>query len=301
VLRTRLGNRTLNPAWFDMARRFPPPGAFWYGQAFRMGDRAAAYLWLADWRHKNPARKLTVYEDSMRPGTEASRYLPGTWLFDGIADDLITVTKLEEQLPAPEGQRLYHVTMWRIWLWLMKHRTVDPKIQPTPDATARANELLDKYKVPRPFAVVSPLFDAGYDTYRNQSPQWWHTVCFKLGCAVPTVIVGTKESAERMGTPDGVYPLWHENLNPMKSLAIINQANVYVGGATGMTLWAAIFKTPTLACYKVWAPHPGKKTDTRPISCGAPVVFCALSNAPEQAAFVAQHMFQGALKESTPL
>lgn len=298
---TRLGDRTLDPAWFDMARRFPPPNAFWYGQAFRMGDRAAAYLWLADWRHKNPARKLTVYEDSIMPGTEVSRHLPGTWLFSNIADDLFTVTRQGEKITPPTGQRLYHVTMWRIWLWLMKHRTVDPKIQPLPKAVQRANELLDQYKVPRPYAVVSPLFDAGYDTYRNQTPQWWNTVAFRLGCAVPTVLVGTKDNAARMGNPDGVFPIWNENIGPMTSLALISQAGVFVGGATGMTLWAAILKTPVLACYKVWAPHPGKKTDTRPISCGAPVVFCALSNAPEQAAFVAQHMLQGSLCESTPL
>lgn len=298
---TRLGTRTLEPAWFDMACRFPPDNAFWYGQAFRMGDRAAAYLWLADWRQKNPARKMTVYEDSLMPGAENSKHLPGQWLFDGVADELITVTQRGEIIQPPQGERLYHVTMWRIWMWLMKHRTVDPKIQPLPAATRRANELLDKYKVPRNFVVVSPLFDAAYDTYRNQTSQWWHKMAFKLSGAVPTVMIGTPASAAVIGTPAGTFPLWNETLNPMESLAIIKQASLYVGGATGMTLWAAIFKTPVLACYKVWAPHPGKKTDTRPISCGAPVIFCPLDNTYEQTALMGRQMFQGILKESTPL
>jgi hypothetical protein len=266
-----------------------------------MGDRAAAYLWLADWRQKNPARKMTVYEDSLMPGTENSRHLPGHWLFEGIADELITVTQEGERIQPPVGERLYHVTMWRIWMWLMKHRTVDPKIQPLPAATRRANELLDKYKVPRNFVVVSPLFDAAYDTYRNQTSQWWHKMAFKLSGAVPTVMIGTSASAAVIGTPAGTFPLWNETLNPMESLAIIKQASLYVGGATGMTLWAAIFKTPVLACYKVWAPHPGKKTDTRPISCGAPVIFCPLDNTYEQTALMGRQMFQGILKESTPL
>lgn len=298
---TRLGTRTLQPAWYDMACRFPPPNTFWYGKGFRMGDRAAAYLWLADWRQKNPARKMTVYEDSLMPGTENSRHLPGHWLFEGIADELITVTQEGERIQPPVGERLYHVTMWRIWMWLMKHRTVDPKIQPLPAATRRANELLDKYKVPRNFVVVSPLFDAAYDTYRNQTSQWWHKMAFKLSGAVPTVMIGTSASAAVIGTPAGTFPLWNETLNPMESLAIIKQASLYVGGATGMTLWAAIFKTPVLACYKVWAPHPGKKTDTRPISCGAPVIFCPLDNTYEQTALMGRQMFQGILKESTPL
>lgn len=298
---TRLGTRTLEPAWFDMACRFPPPNGFWYGKAFRMGDRAAAYLWLADWRHKHPARKITVYEDSIMPGTEFSRHLSGRWLFEGIADDLVTVDKVGEHLQPPVGERLYHVTMWRIWLWLMKHRTVDPKIQPTHIATRRANELLDKYKVPRNFAVVSPLFDAAYDTYRNQTAKWWHDVALGLVSKMPVVMIGAASTATCMGTPVGTFPLWNEALNPMESLAIINQAGLYVGGATGMTLWAAILKTPVLACYKVWAPHPGRKTDTRPISCGAPVVFCALDNIPGQASELGNRIFNGTLKESTAL
>ena len=297
----RLGSRVLHPAWFDMSYRFSLANMFWRGKAFRIGDRAAAYLWLADWRKRNPERKLTVYEDSIRTGTENSKYLPGCWLFNGIADELIVFTRINEKSSLPIGERLYHVNLWRIWSWLTRHRSVDPKIKPLPEAVCRVDKLLYKHKVPRPFAVVNPLFDAKYDTYRNQTVQWWHDVVFKLGSTIPVVLIGAMTSVKHMKMPDNIFPLCNEDLNPMESLAVINQAGLYIGGATGMTLWAAIFKIPVLACYKVWAPHPGKKTDTRPISCGAPVVFCPLGNTPEQVALMGQHMFQGVLKESTPL
>jgi hypothetical protein len=87
----------------------------------------------------------------------------------------------------------------------------------------------------------------------------------------------------------------------MTSLALIYEAKVHTGGTTGTTLWAPIFKIPTLAAYATWAEHDGKRTDTRPLSFGAPVVSGQLGGDTQELAATAFSLFAGALKVSTPL
>jgi hypothetical protein len=297
-----LGDRTSAPAFFDMGARYKPRGAGWYGGAFRIGDRAAAHIWLADWRLKNPGRRLVVVEDSVMPGTEHSRALPGKWLFRSIADELWVVEHVGEHIPRPTGQTLYHVTMWRIWRWLMVHKTVNPTIRPTQEAMARALELLKKYDAPTKFVTCQPLFDAGYDKYRNAPASWWRELAVSMRGAMPVVLLGLPSSADKMPLAgDNVIPLWREEMDAMTTLAVICHGSLHVGGATGTTLWAPIFKIPTLACYAGWSPHPGRRTDTRPMSFGSPVVYAHLGGDAKHVAMQALGVYNGTTKTGTPL
>jgi hypothetical protein len=297
-----LGDRKTAPAFFDMGARFKPRAAGWYGGAFRIGDRAAAYVWLGDWRHKNPGRRLVVVEDSVMPGTEHSRALPGKWLFSGIADELWIAEEPGEQIMRPPGQTLYHVTMWRIWRWLMSHKTVKPAIRPTNEAMSKARELLKKHNAPTRFVTCQPLFDAGYDKYRNAPVEWWHSLVSALRGPMPVALLGLPENAGRMPL-DGhnIIPLWNEKVDAMVTLALICHSALHIGGATGTTLWAPIFQIPTLACYVGWSPHPGMRTDTRPMSFGAPVVYAQLGGDVKSVALNALGIYNGTIKASTPL
>ena len=298
-----LGNRDLAPAFYDMGCRFRPNrSGGWYGGPFRIGDRAAAHVWLADWRKRAPQRKLVVVEDSVMPGTEHSRALPGKWLFDGIADEVWVVEHPKERIARPAGQTLYHVTMWRIWRWLMFNKIVEPTIMPTVAAMKRADEILAQYGVPPKFTTVQPLFDAGYDKYRNAPADWWRHVIHQISIDMPVVVLGLPNNARKMQIKgDKVHPIWETPMDAMVTLAIIAKAAAHVGGATGTTLWAPIFKVPTLACYVYWGPHPGKKTDTRPLSFGSPVVYANLSGDIKSVALKAAGLYNGTTKGSTPV
>jgi hypothetical protein len=296
------GDRNASPAFFDMGARFKPRNAGWYGGAFRIGDRAAAHIWLADWRHKNPGRRLVVVEDSVMPGTEYSRALPGTWLFGNVADELWVVEKPGEQIMRPPGQTLYHVTMWRIWRWLMVHKTINPTLIPPDKAMVRAREILAKYGAPAKFVTCQPLFDASYDKYRNAPVSWWKNVVLSLRGVMPVALLGLPDNARKMPLGgENIIPLWQVEMDAMTTLAIICHSSLHVGGATGTTLWAPIFKIPVLACYVNWAPHPGRKTDTRPMSFGKPVVYAQLGSEAKSVALTALGIYNGTHRHSTPL
>ncbi len=297
-----IGARDGSPAFFDMACRCCPPGAGWYGTAFRIGDRAAAYVWLADWRLRHPKHRITVLIDDVMPGTEYSRHLPGEWLFSGIADELWLADSAQEKFPTPSGHVLYHTTMWKIWRWLMHNRILqEPQIRPPKWAFEKAADIRKKLSIPDCYATIQPLFDAAYDVYRNADPAWWGGVAQQLARTIPVMVLGTRANAERMYCAPGTYPAWNLGPDPMVSLALICEARMHVGGATGTTLWAPIFNVPTLACYRVWAPHPGKQTDTRPMAFKQPVVFAPLGSDPRETAFRGLHLFNGVLTQSTPL
>jgi hypothetical protein len=296
-------DRKQAPAFYDMGCRFAPYlSKPWYGGPFRIGDRAAAHVWLADWRLRNPIRRLVVVEDSLMAGTEHSRALPGSWLFKDIADELWVVEEPGEVVKRPEGQTLYHVTMWRIWRWLMFNKIVVPTIRPMPESVERMKTILDRYKVPSKYITVQPLFDATYDKFRNANVTWWASVLNTLQTQFPVVVLGLRENADKLKVSGhNLYPIWQESINAMESLAIISRSSVHVGGATGLTLWAPIFQISTLACYIGWSAHPGKKTDTRPLSFGAPVVFSLLDGDVKTMAVTVEGLYNGRLRESTPV
>ena len=276
----KLGARSAAPAFFDMASRFRPQhAAHWYGSGFRIGDRAAAYVYLKSWRIQNPTRRMVVLEDNTLPGTEYSRWLPASWLFNGIADEIWEVTNAKETVKRPPGEALYVQTLWQFWKTFMHStRQLVPDIHPSGTAVLRAEQLLQELKVPKKYLTIQPLFDAMYDKHRNQTVGWWQVVIDKLALAIPTVVLGAASNVPKFKLPFASYPLMSYGLDPMTSLALIERATLHVGGATGTTIWAPILKVPTVAAYVSWSSTAS--TDVRPISFGRPVIFSPLSDSP---------------------
>lgn len=276
----KLGSRMNAPAFFDMAARFKPTGAHWYGQGFRIGDRAAAYVYLKVWREANPHRKLIVVEDNHIPGTEYSRWLSASWLFKEIADEIWKTSSGGETVRRPNGDALYVKTLWAFWKSFRRSaRTLDPVICPDDISMFRADTLLQEMKVPARYVTLQPLFDAKYDRHRNQSPAWWQALVERTAGRMPTVVLGVHPNLKHIKLPHNCYPIIARGVDPMVSLALIYKGVMHAGGATGTTLWAPILKRPTVAIYKTWAPMGG--TDVRPISFGRPVIFSPLHDSPE--------------------
>jgi hypothetical protein len=280
----KLGVRSASPAFFDMAARFKPPTAsHWYGSGFRIGDRAAAYVYLKYWRQHNPGRKLIVLEDNTLPGTEYSRWLTSAWLFHDIADEVWEIAGAKDIVNRPPGEALYVRTLWQFWKTFMHSaRVLVPNIHPDGVSVMRAEHLLKELSVPKKYLTVQPLFDAEYDKHRNQAAGWWQVVIEKLSVRLPTVVLGTPESAAKLKLPFACFPMISRGVDPMTSLALIERATMHVGGATGTTIWATILRVPTVAVYKTWTSTG--MTDVRPISFGKPVLFSPLSDSPASTA-----------------
>lgn len=275
MLKRIFSYRESSPAFFDMAVRFRPVNAPWYFGVFRIGDRAAAYIWLGNWRKNNPNRKLVVIEDSIMPGTELSRYIPGEWMFKDIADELWVIDSQGEVLAFPRGEPVFTQALWGSWARFYRCNVFDPVISPEEKAMERVDGILKENGLEN-FISFQPLFDARYDQYRNESPNWWYVLCRTLSEMCKVVVIGDPTCINQMGCPVKAFSMAKYGLNPMESLAVIKRAKVHVGGATGTSIWAPILKTPLLALYREWRPHPlfpEMKLDVRPISFGKPVMW----------------------------
>lgn len=288
----KLGDRTQKPAFFDMACRFKPSrSAHWYGKGFRIGDRAGAYAYLGEWRARNPDRRLVVVEDNHIEGTGYSRWLPASWLFKDIADEVWCAESATEKIEQPDGEALYRNTLWAFWKTYMKSdRKFKPDIIPDDPSERYAKKVLNELKVPENFATIQPLFDASYDKHRNCSPKWWETVIRGTVDRVPVVVLGVFPNAKHMNLPHKAYPVILRGVDPMVTLAMIRRAVVHVGGATGTTLWAPIFGVPTVAVYKKW--ESTRQTDVRPISFGKPVVFSPSHDTPGHTSARIVHVYK---------
>jgi hypothetical protein len=256
-------------AFLDMSGRFKPKV---WGGTFRMGDRAAAHLWVAEWRKRNPTDRIIIIDDPFKDDAADALNLDAVWLFSGVADDIWMMERKDEHIDRPKAYPLYHTNLWRIWLWLRSHRTVDPVIKPKPESLERARQLLKDCKVPAKFLTVQPLFDAAYNKGRNAPIPWWRALTEKLKEKFPVVMLGSQSVAQQFKPMEGIYPLWEQRLSPMDSMAIMSLSSAHLGGETGLTLWSAMFKRPTLAAYSYWSSTMGHfPMDCRPISLGAPV------------------------------
>lgn len=281
----KLGNRTESPAFFDMAGRFRPSiQDRWYGGRFRIGDKAVIYSVLASWRKTNQNRKLTIIADPPGHETQWACQVPNEWLYGGIADELIEAEVGNELIPKPLGQNLYTQHLFAAWK-LLARRPPLAAVPPLPQIyKAAAEQQLKKWAVPDKYVVLSPLFDAKYDRHRNFHPSWWHNITGELIRSHPLVVIGDKASmVAYKGRPlPNCFNLYTDGLSPMQSLALIERSSAYIGGETGMTIWAALMRIPTIACYQFWttpwAKNQLRGLDTRPISAGAPVVWGAPSN-----------------------
>jgi len=285
MIKTILGRRRGALAFFDMACRFPLPALNGRvsGTGFRMGDRAMTHVWLGDWRLRNRNRCLIVLEDTNWADAEYGKYLPAWWLFKDIADEIWNMESVEEKIPRPVGDCLYHTDVWRIWKWVRRNAKFKPTIKPLPEAYESVRVKMASLKIPEKFITVQPLFDAGYGLFRNSPPPWWSEVCSVLSAKFPVVIIGDIKNSKVMGSPPGTYPLWETGINPMESLAVISMAQAHVGGETGTSLWAPILNTPVVAVYKAWDEYVKGWTDTRPLSFGKPVIRFPLNSNPGDA------------------
>jgi hypothetical protein len=256
---------------------------------------------MADFRVRFPDRRLVILEDPQAAGTEMSRELKAEWLFAGLADEIWQAEFPGEPVPFPDGQSLYHVSLWRIWRWLAQKKVMqESALRPPPEAMVKARSLLDKLHVPSRFVTLQPLFDAQYETRRNATPAWWGEVARQMSTRMPVVLLG-HPLCESMPVPKGTYPCWRHGLSTMESLAVLSLSSLHVGGQTGLTLWSALFKVPTIAAYRGWTWNFGKGTESRPISFGAPVIYAPLEGAADDVAFRAWNAYNGSMTSSTPL
>lgn len=245
----------------------------------RIGDKAVIYSYLAGWRKTNQTRKLTLLTDPALHETGWAKQLPNDWLFSGLVDELVEDELGNSLMHKPPGENLYYQHLFSCWKQLGKRPPIAAAPTLPEPCRVTASNLLLKHKVPPRYAVVSPLFDAKYDKHRNLHPTWWQNVVLELSRFMPVVLIG--DHANMLGYPLRTLPSCHnlytEQLTPMHSLGLIRQAAVYVGGETGMTLWAALLGTPVVAAYqfwhKPWSKNQQKNLDTRPISAGAPVAW----------------------------
>lgn len=274
----RYSNRTECPCFFDLSFHFKPAGAKWYGRLARIGDKAAIYTHLYYWRQKNPNTKLIIPTDNIAHETHWSRQLDNEWLFKDIADEIWFAERGNEPFECPPGLNLYNQQYFCLWAQLAKMAPLHVPLQLPQDVKTEAQSRLKRWGVPARYAVVSPLLDAHYDKHRNIPPAWWTNVISILSRSIPVVIIGDAHSMQTFPVSTGlpnIYPLFNDNLTPMQSLAIIQGAAVYLGGETGMTLWAGLFKVPVVAAYAFWdtpwAKNARRGMETRPISFGAPV------------------------------
>lgn len=290
----RFSDNTASPVFFDMAGRFRPSRqAYWYGGLMRMGDKAVIYSYLANWRKTNMNRKLVLITDPVIHETCWAKQIPNDWLFSTVVDELIEDEVGNALFTRPIGENLYFQHLFTSWKTLAQR----PPIRPAPPIPvtykASAEQLLAKWKVPPRYAVISPLFDAKYDRHRNLHPIWWQNAVTDVAKVIPVVIIGDRAAMHRypVRNAPNTYNLYVDNLTPMQSLALIDKSAVYIGGETGMTLWAALMGVPVVAAYNYWhipwSKNQQRNLEVRPISAGAPVVWSYPPSGPQP---VVQHV-----------
>lgn len=297
----RLGVRTSSPAFFDMACRFRPAGARWYGSGFRIGDRAGAVVALGHWRVNNPTRKLTILEDNFLPCCDHSKCLEARWLFQGIADEVITATGPYENFERPTAENLYHERLWRSW-WRIMHskRIFFPSMSVEAHVRDAVNRLVTRLNIPPVYVTIQPLWDAKYDRYRNQGPIWWEHLLQRLASSVSVVVLGTSLNASKIKLPSGAFPVWEHRPDAMMSLEFMRRAVWHVGGETGLTLWSPMLNVPTMALYRTWQRRPDN-LETRPMTFGKPVVWIPLTESPEVVADFILRTYTNLKSANTPV
>lgn len=297
MLKLLLGDRRGALAVFDMARRLMRPQDEWYyGQGFRIGDRAYLHAYLYEWRQRNPHRRLILLDDSVSfPDTHFSRHVPSEWFVGKLADEIWKVERPGEPVPPlPEAERLYVADIRRLWKWVRGNRTVPSRIEPPMDARMRAN-LVTKY-LPRRYATVQPLLDAEHSVHRNIPAEWWEDFIRFTAQHMPVLVLGAKRAEGSVKLPSNVFRAY--DLDPMASLSAVHGSAAHAGGETGFTIWSSVFGRPTLAVYPKW--DSAGSRDVRPIPFRAPVVRADPRAGAGPAAVAMMRLFGGQAVRSTP-
>lgn len=264
--RVVLNTRTSNPAYLDLIVQHPVNNCAGF---FRIGDRAAAYIKLLEWRRDNPDRKLIIldmpdaHNDTL--SCLVAKECPAEWVFGEIADELWLVDQHNEVLPKPDAECLYTQLIWAWWYYFNERRGnlhLQPTIQPTELSLKFARDFKSKWGLTEQYATIQPLFDAPYASYRNQPPEFWYEIVNAVSKEAPVVVLGHPRNAPLMATPPRVIPAWSMGLNVMESLALIHGSTMHVGGETGTTIWSSIFGVNTYGVYPsvsyedVWLAEP---------------------------------------------
>lgn len=265
------------PACYDMACRYGPMSApVGRRGGFRIGDRAAAYVFLHHWRRRYPDQRLIVLDDPYLPHNEESRSISSAWMFQDVADELWVADTPDEVIPRPPGKWLHERCLWLDW---KEFRDQPPPPLPRPPEIVheRVERWLERRGIQGPFMTVHPLLDAAYDRYRNGSPLWWQLLIDRFAGSMPLVVLGLPEETPVLTMPAGAYPVGRTGLTAIEALSLIQRSWLHVGGETGFSLWAPILGTSTVALYADperggWGRAPGDPFDTRPIPFHAPVL-----------------------------
>jgi hypothetical protein len=257
--------------FFDMAGRFPDKSE--YGRGFRIGDCAAGYILVLQWRSMNPGEPLLVLDDRSWPECVNSREFLADWMFADDPTTHVRTLRSGEYVDQPAETNLYSCPLWETWRNLKSIEPIEfgQMITPVTGAQARGNEFLEEQGLEdRPFIVIQPLFDAGYNTYRNRPWDYWMELAKKLTSLTPVVVAHQSDYVEMIDhTVPGLSFTSTAGLTPMETLAVISKANLMVGGETGLPLWSSILRTPTYVMLADVA--LGGSWYTGPISFGAPV------------------------------
>lgn len=267
-----------NPSYFDMAEHIYSKKS---ASGFRLGDRAAAYIYLLDWRHANLSSKLVVFENLGRSGVPVE--FDAEWLFAGLADEIWTSRTTDFEGGAcgwpsvsPGWRPLYNRSMWSIWRGLRTRwrELPHPGIKLKAEALQRAERYREVHRVPCCYVTMQPLYDAQYNRYRNFPVDWWYALYARLTREGISVVVLDKPNSFFLQTY-GRNIRFYSTCSVMTNLALAGSAHVHIGGETGLTLWAAILGVPIAAVYKFWGIM--NRMDYRPIPFGAPIEPCKLS------------------------
>jgi len=280
---TILGARTGDDYYIDLR------------QGWRMGDFAGLRLLLEDWRRANPNARVSVSYNTYHWRSVYGSQLNLEWVFEGLVDVLYETESKHDQIPNQPGipmvGRVFSSHIWNDWGRLRidvteNGRQLTPRTPPSEDL-ARARELLDRKGVPENYVTLHPLFDAGYNKYRNGSTIWWNQLIDNMAKLVPVVVIGTAGYTRHIHIPPNAFQTFDYGVPAHISLAMISQAKVHVGGETGLTLWAGVCGVPVLATYGRWISakdKAGRPADFRPIPVSAPVIYAPLNGpAPEVA------------------
>src|ERR1035437_4228636 len=96
-----LGVRNGPLALFDMSFQTYQRGSG--HKAFRLGDRAAAYLWVLYWRSLNPTARIVIVDDPFRSQRWQTWRFEPEWMFAGIADEVWLTERTDEHIPFPSS------------------------------------------------------------------------------------------------------------------------------------------------------------------------------------------------------
>ncbi len=248
-------------AFLDMTGRFNPISTP-HSKAWHIGDRAAGRHWLTYWRDLHPTAHITIIDEET-PSWQASVSMPASWVFEGLADTVWLAESEVERIDRPVGIALYHTGLWHLWRYLkVRGDSVKTVVRLPAAARRRAQRICNSLKIKKQFVCVHPLQAAKADKHRNGDRQWWIKLISKIALTNDVVLIGHSSETLDVDSP-AIKHLADKQLSVVEGLAVAERSSLFVGGATGTTLWVGLMGRPVLACYDSWAIVGN--TDCRPI------------------------------------